>query len=70
MNYLRLDLKVCEGCGALWLRGGSMEGVYCKGCVRLLAHFPARREKNPGGRPRCTGRTTRRTATALAGGAR
>lgn len=22
MNHLRMELKVCEGCGALWLRAG------------------------------------------------
>ena len=59
MNDLRMELKVCEGCGALWLRaGGSGAGmtlrapvvretlrndVYCKPCVRLLAAMPAPR---------------------------
>lgn len=41
MNELRMDLKVCEGCGTLWLRAGLGEGVYCRGCARTLAEFPA-----------------------------
>lgn len=52
MNYLRLNLKVCEACGTLWLRGPIAEGVYCRGCMRRLAEFPTRREKHAGGRPR------------------
>ncbi len=54
MNDLRLELKVCEGCGALWLRAGCpgaasaqqaprANNVYCKSCVRMLAAFPAAR---------------------------
>jgi hypothetical protein len=43
MTYLRMDLKVCEGCGALWLRAGVDAGVYCKGCACRLAEFPAPR---------------------------
>ena len=55
MNYLRMELKVCEGCGALWLRNGYSgpdtthsnttarlhTDVYCKPCVRTLAQMPA-----------------------------
>jgi len=40
MNGLRMELKVCEGCGALWLRAGIESGVYCKTCARKLAEFP------------------------------
>lgn len=40
MNYLRMELKVCEGCGALWLRAGIEAGVYCRTCARKLAEFP------------------------------
>ena len=52
MNGYRLDLKVCEGCGALWLRRGVMDGVYCWGCAKRLAAFPAPRARHAGGRPR------------------
>jgi hypothetical protein len=40
MKYLRVDLKICEGCGALWLRAGPIDGVYCRGCIARLADFP------------------------------
>jgi hypothetical protein len=40
MNNSQIDLKVCEGCGALWLR--TLAGrVYCRRCAPLLADFPA-----------------------------
>ena len=50
MIDLRLDLKVCEGCGTLWLRTGLADGVYCRGCARTLADFPAPRGRHAGGR--------------------
>jgi hypothetical protein len=71
MSYLRMDLKVCEGCGALWFRGATVNGVYCRGCAGRLAEFPAPRVRHAGGRPR-----SRRAAgcasasAAVAGGAR
>jgi hypothetical protein len=44
MKEFRVDLKVCEGCGGLWLRARGMEtegcGAYCNSCVRWLAEFP------------------------------
>ena len=52
MNYLRLDLKICEGCGALWLRTGGLNGKYCRGCAGEMAEFPAPRGKHAGGRKR------------------
>lgn len=45
MKYLRLDLKVCEGCGALWLRSEMVTGVYCRSCAEKLAEFPAPRRR-------------------------
>jgi hypothetical protein len=52
MNYLRLDLKICEGCGVLWLRRTVADGVYCTTCTTRLASFPAVRAIHRGGRPR------------------
>jgi hypothetical protein len=43
MKEFRVDLKVCEGCGGLWLRArdvGQDRGAYCSSCVRWLAEFP------------------------------
>jgi hypothetical protein len=52
MNDLRMDLKVCEGCGALWLRATVVNGVYCRGCAGRLAEYPAPRKIHAGGRKR------------------
>jgi hypothetical protein len=51
MTYLRLEVKICEGCGALWLRR-STDGVYCFACSSRLASFPVPTGKHRGGRPR------------------
>jgi len=69
MNYLRLSLKVCEGCGALWLRGGVKDGVYCQGCTNRLAEFPTPRQKHAGGRKTRLARIAGCAAAAI-GGAR
>jgi hypothetical protein len=39
MNYSSMELKVCEGCGALWVRTGIADGVYCRTCRGRLAEF-------------------------------
>ena len=53
MTIVRVELKVCEGCGALWVRPTG-SGVYCRGCTKYLAEFPAPRGKRRAGRkPRC-----------------
>ena len=40
MKYFCVELKVCEACGALWLRAAD-HGVYCRGCALWLSDFPA-----------------------------
>jgi len=50
----QLDLKICEGCGALWLRDRPGR-VYCCRCAPLLADMPAPRALRPNSRP--NGRT-------------
>ena|SRR5580692_8701419 len=71
VNYLRIDLKICEGCGALWLRRAMVEGVYCQGCAGRLAEFPAPRGKHAGGRRRRRSRAVGcTTAVGVGGGAR
>jgi len=54
MKHITMDLKVCEGCGGLWIRNGREAGVYCRYCVAVLAEFPAPRAKRGGGRRRRT----------------
>ena len=76
MNDLYMDLKVCEGCGALWLRAGVLSGVYCRGCRATLAEFPvARGRRAPlGPRRRRNGLYAvshdQNNVAAIAGGAR
>jgi Zn-finger nucleic acid-binding protein len=66
MKYLHVELKICEGCGALWLRRGTRDGVYCMACYKWLDGFPEPTGKRAGGRPRlarvkgcCAGRRNR-----------
>ena len=40
MNEFHVELKICEGCGVLWLRAGKADGAYCRGCSARLAEFP------------------------------
>jgi hypothetical protein len=52
---MRVQLKVCEGCGSLWYRAQVEGGVYCKACETKLKEFPSpgsrRRRGRPGRRP-------------------
>jgi coenzyme F420-reducing hydrogenase gamma subunit len=40
MKDFRVELKICEGCGTLWLRCAG-DGIYCRGCAHRLSEFPA-----------------------------
>jgi hypothetical protein len=33
---MRLELKVCERCGALWLRPEDRRWIYCAGCLPVM----------------------------------
>ena len=73
MNNLHMDLKVCEGCGALWIRAGMADGVYCRRCSSKLANFPAPqglRARLKKTRVRCADVDQRRTYRLIEGGAR
>ena len=39
-NELLLELKYCERCGGLWLRGVGDREIYCAGCARAVAELP------------------------------
>ncbi len=39
MTQVKMQLKVCEGCGTLWVRSVA-GGVYCGRCALLLSDFP------------------------------
>ena len=78
MNYLRVDLKVCEVCGALWLRSETTTGAYCRHCTLRLADFPKPRErrktglrrKSTHGAGQAAAKTTAKDVTKAVGGAR
>jgi hypothetical protein len=37
---LRVQLKVCEGCGCLWYRPQNHCSTYCRECAVRLKDFP------------------------------
>lgn len=51
MKSFCVELKVCEGCGGLWIRAAG-HGVYCRGCASWLAEFPIPRPGRRRGRKR------------------
>jgi hypothetical protein len=67
---VRVQLKVCEGCGCLWYRAQTIESVYCKECESKLRPFPTPESRKLRGRP-ARKRLARVWAVAqTAGGAR
>ena len=48
---LRVQLKVCEGCGCLWYRAQTIGSVYCKECETKLKDFPSPESRKRRGRP-------------------
>jgi hypothetical protein len=50
---LRVQLKICEGCGCLWYRAQTLGSVYCRECETKLKDFPSpESRKRPGRRAR------------------
>jgi hypothetical protein len=52
MTYLSVTLKVCEGCGTLWLRSAAGLTVYCANCAQTLKDFPDPKTRLRPGRPK------------------
>jgi len=48
---MRVQLKICEGCGCLWYRTQTQGSVYCKGCEIKLRDFPSPESRKRRGRP-------------------
>jgi hypothetical protein len=48
---LRVQLKVCEGCGCLWYRPQNQVSVYCRECEVKLQDFPTPESRKRRGRP-------------------
>lgn len=40
---MRLELKVCERCGAIWLRLCGSTWVYCRPCTPVVRQMATRR---------------------------
>lgn len=51
MVYSLIYLKVCEGCGSLWLRPQNAATVYCLSCEKKFRSFSRPVKRRPG-RPR------------------
>jgi hypothetical protein len=65
----RVQLKVCEGCGGLWLRPSVLRGVYCDRCYGRLKAFPKASELRKA-KPQRPLTLHTLHAVAVAGGAR
>jgi len=48
---MRVQLKICEGCGCLWYRIQAQGSVYCKECEIKLSDFPSPESRKRRGRP-------------------
>jgi uncharacterized Zn finger protein (UPF0148 family) len=48
---IRVQLKVCEGCGCLWYRAQAQGTVYCFRCEAKLKDFPTPETRKRRGRP-------------------
>jgi hypothetical protein len=67
---VRVQLKVCEGCGCLWYRAQTHGSNYCRECEIKLRDFPSPESRKRRGRP-VHSRLTKVWAVAQAtGGAR
>lgn len=48
---VRVQLKICEGCGCLWYRAQTHGSVYCEECESKLKGFPSPESRKRRGRP-------------------
>jgi hypothetical protein len=48
MTYLKVQLKVCEGCGGLWFRTQDKLDIYCSSCASKLNGYPRMVKRRPG----------------------
>jgi uncharacterized Zn finger protein (UPF0148 family) len=47
---LRVQLKICEGCGSLFYRAQTEGTIYCRGCEEKLKEFPSPESRKRRGR--------------------
>jgi len=67
---LRVQLKICEGCGALFYRAQAECNIYCPGCEVKLRDFPVPDSRRRRGRPGRKSIPRIWAVAAAAGGAR
>jgi hypothetical protein len=48
---VRVQLKICEGCGSLFYRAQTQGSIYCRGCDAKLRNFPTPESRKRRGRP-------------------
>lgn len=48
---LRVQLKICEGCGSLFFRPQTKGNIYCQSCEVKLKEFPSPESRKRRGRP-------------------
>lgn len=48
---IKIQLKVCEGCGCLWFRVQGQASVYCNDCDVKLREYPEPETRKRRGRP-------------------
>ena len=48
---LRVQLKICEGCGSLFFRPQAKGNIYCQSCEVKLKDFPSPESRKRRGRP-------------------
>jgi len=48
---VRVQLKICEGCGSLFYRSQTQGSIYCRGCDVKLRDFPTPDTRKRRGRP-------------------
>ena len=41
---MRVEMKVCECCGGLWLRPAAAINIYCPRCAPVMAQIPVKTE--------------------------
>jgi hypothetical protein len=51
----RVELKICERCGGLWLRPGGRRWIYCGPCMSKVSELPPVRTRaaTPRLNPKC-----------------
>jgi len=64
---MRVQLKICEGCGCLWYRAQAIGSVYCQRCEVKLKDFPTPESRKRPGR-QCRKPLIRAWAAAMATG--